>query len=71
MSELNKGCIVAISPCCNRVVFVTVNEERSLDTEMFKTIGECVKDGCRIEHQSVEWVRKSRFGCKCNEKGRE
>lgn len=58
--------IVAIKPCCGRIVFAAVNLPRVIDTEVCKEIGDLVNRGCRIEHMPVAAVRKAKWGCKCD-----
>ena len=65
MDDDNQDTIVAITPCCGRVVFAAVNLPDVMDHDMHKEIGRLVMDGCRIEHWTFAAVRKSKFGCKC------
>lgn len=58
-------CIVAIKPCCNRVVFATVNAPKMLDAKTRKEIGTMVAEGYKIEHWTTEQVRNGNWGCKC------
>ena len=64
-TEENVDTIVAIKPCCGRVVFAAVNLPRVIDAEMRSTIGELAATGCRIEHWPVFRVREALWGCKC------
>lgn len=65
--ELSRaGDIVAIRPCCNRIVFAAVNHPAVIDAQAKRTIGQLAADGCKIEHWTTEQVRKGEFGCKCN-----
>ena len=58
--------IVAIKPCCNRVVFAAVNLPHVVDAEMRREIGLLAAQGCSIEHRTVAEVRKSKWGCDCH-----
>lgn len=62
----NIDTIVAIKPCCNKLVFAAVNLPRVVDAEMRKEIGELAALGCRIEHWPAKNVRTAKWGCKCN-----
>lgn len=66
--EANQDSIVAIKPCCGRIVFAVVNLPNVVDADMKKEIGELAAIGCRIEHWKVEDVRRARWGCKCDKK---
>jgi len=66
-SEESQDCIVAIKPCCNRVIFAAVNTPKVMDAEIRKDLAELVVIGCKIEHWPAESVRKANWGCKCND----
>ncbi len=55
--------VVAILPCCGRLVFACVTHR--IDEEMRKQIGELASIGCNIEHWPVDAVRKANWGCTC------
>ena len=63
--EDNQDTIVAIKPCCGRVVFAAVNLPHVVDTKMRKEIGELSASGCTIEHWPALRVRKANWGCNC------
>jgi hypothetical protein len=63
--EDKEDVIVAIRPCCNRVVLAVVNIPAVMSIKIRREIGECAAEGCRIEHWTAEAVRKADFGCKC------
>lgn len=58
-------CIVAIRPCCNRVVFASVNIPQAIDRETKRTIGTLAAEGCTISHWPASQVRIAEWGCKC------
>lgn len=60
-------CVILRCGGCNRVVYAGINEPRVMDTEQYKEIGKMVAQGCTVEHMTTAEVRKSDFGCKCDE----
>lgn len=67
MSEETIDSIVCRCGGCKRVVYAAVNKPHVLDADQILDIGKIIKDGGTVEHMSVENVRKSDFGCKCDE----
>ncbi len=62
------SCVVVRTPCCKRVIFTAVNEPHVMDREYYKDFAELIRDGCSVEHMSVEAVRKDNWGCNCTYK---
>jgi hypothetical protein len=63
-----EDCIVARCDGCKRVVYVAVNKPRVTATpEHIESVHEIIVRGGTVEHMPVFNVRKSDFGCKCDQ----
>jgi len=65
MKDDDQDVIVAIKPCCNRVVYMAVNVPHVMQKESRKEISDLVLAGCKIEHWPVSAARKASVGCRC------
>ena len=65
MSDDTQDTIVAVKPCCKRVVFAAVNLPHVVDASLRKEIADLVLEGLLIEHWPVSKVRAAKWGCKC------
>ena len=66
--DSEQDAIVVWTGCCHRAIYLAVNLPEVMDPYAMKEIGECVKQGCTVEHMSVESARKVPFGCTCGKK---
>ncbi|GEM_PF-7033389 len=64
-AEVKPEAVVAISPCCNRVVYATSNAPGMIDLKVKLEIAALVISGHQIEHWTAEEVRAGEWGCTC------